>query len=179
MLTDSDGWTNWSRSSIDQCPYTRFRELSGRTIQDGVDGMTMHANYVSAERAITERALPRKTNKDGWSWYQTNWPTNHNKLDNANMAINSRKSCCLRIGQRHNVSCAPLHTSSGELISWVAELRYLGVTIECSRFFKCSLSHAKKLFYRSANAIFGEIGRIASEEVVLHLRNASPLFYMA
>ena len=35
--------------------------------------------------------------------------------------------------------------------------------------FKCSLSHAKKLFYRSANAIFGEIERIASEEVVLHL----------
>ena len=39
----------------------------------------------------------------------------------------------------------------------------------CSRLFKCSLSHAKKLFYCSANAIFGEIGRIASEEVVLHL----------
>ena len=31
------------------------------------------------------------------------------------------------------------------------------------------LSTAKKLFYRSANAIFGEIGRIASKEVVLHL----------
>jgi len=28
---------------------------------------------------------------------------------------------------------------------------------------------AKKLFYRSANAIFGEIGRTASEEVVLQL----------
>jgi len=92
-----------------------------------------------------------------------------NVLGQLDMAINSRKSCCLRIGQRHNVSCAPLHTSSGELISWVTELRYLGVTIVCSRFFKCSLSHAKKLFYCSANAIFGEIGQIASEEVVLHL----------
>jgi len=29
--------------------------------------------------------------------------------------------------------------------------------------------HAKKLFYRSANAIFGEIERIASEQVVLQL----------
>ena len=38
-----------------------------------------------------------------------------------------------------------------------------------SRFLKCSLSHAKKLFYRSANAIFGEIGRTASAEVVLQL----------
>jgi len=35
--------------------------------------------------------------------------------------------------------------------------------------FTCSLHHAEKLFYRSANAIFGEIGRIASEEVVLQL----------
>jgi len=33
--------------------------------------------------------------------------------------------------------------------------------------FMCSLHHAKKLFYRWANAIFGEIGRIAPEEVVL------------
>jgi len=30
-------------------------------------------------------------------------------------------------------------------------------------------SHAKKLLYRSDNAIFGEIGRTASEEVVLQL----------
>jgi len=47
--------------------------------------------------------------------------------------------------------------------------RYLDVTIVRSRFVKCSLSHAKKLFYRSANAIFGEIGRIAWEEVVIQL----------
>ena len=38
-----------------------------------------------------------------------------------------------------------------------------------SRAFKCSLHHAKKLFYRSANVIFGEIGRMASEEVALQL----------
>ena len=65
--------------------------------------------------------------------------------------------------------CAPLCTLSGDLISWVDELRYLDVIIMRSRAFKCSLHHAKKLFYRSANAIFGEIGRIASEEVVLQL----------
>jgi len=58
---------------------------------------------------------------------------------------------------------------SGDLISWVDVLRYLGGIITRSRAFKCSLHHAKKLFYRSANAIFGEIGRIASEEIVLQL----------
>ena len=79
------------------------------------------------------------------------------------------RSCCLRMGQRHNIPCAPLNTISGELISWADELRYLGVIVLRSRVFKCSLSLAKKLFYRSANAIFGEIGRIASEKVVLQL----------
>jgi len=29
-------------------------------------------------------------------------------LDQLDMAINSKKSCCLRIGQRHNNPCAPL-----------------------------------------------------------------------
>ena len=37
------------------------------------------------------------------------------------------------------------------------------------RKFKCSLDHAKRAFYRAANAIFGKVARAASEEVVLHL----------
>jgi len=93
-------------------------------------------------------------------------------LDQLDMVINTKntkKSCCLRTGPRHNIPCAPLNTLSGDLISWADEQRYLGVTVLRSRVFKCSLSHAKKLFYRSANAIFGEIGRSASEEVVLQL----------
>ena len=48
-------------------------------------------------------------------------------------------------------------------------LRYLGVFIVISRHFKCSLAHAKRSFYRASNAIFGKIGRVASEEVVLEL----------
>ena len=34
---------------------------------------------------------------------------------------------------------------------------------------KCSLDAAKRGFYRAANSIFGKVGRIASEEVVIHL----------
>ena len=34
---------------------------------------------------------------------------------------------------------------------------------------KCSLDACKRGFYRAANSIFGKIGRIASEEVVLQL----------
>jgi len=38
-------------------------------------------------------------------------------LDQLDMVINSNKSCCLRVGQRHNNPCAPLCTLSGYLIS--------------------------------------------------------------
>jgi len=45
----------------------------------------------------------------------------------------------------------------------------LGIFIVQSRTFKCSIDEAKRSFYRAANAIFGKIGRFASEKVTLHL----------
>ena len=45
----------------------------------------------------------------------------------------------------------------------------MGIFIVKSRYFKCSLDYAKRSFYRTANAVFGKIGRIASEEVILQL----------
>ena len=67
------------------------------------------------------------------------------------------------------MSCASITSSSGIKITWVPQLRYLGVFITQFRTFKCALDHAKKSFYRSANMIFGKLGRIASEDVVLEL----------
>ena len=54
-------------------------------------------------------------------------------------------------------------------ISWVSELCYLGVNIVNSTSLKFSFERAKQHFYRAANSIFGEIGRLASEEVVIEL----------
>ena len=88
------------------------------------------------------------------------------------MAINIKKSCCLRIGARHSVKCADILTSDGYLLPWVNEMRHLGVYIVRSQSFKCSVDYAKASFYRAANAIFGKIGRLASEEVVLQLFKA-------
>jgi len=48
-------------------------------------------------------------------------------------------------------------------------MRYLGIFIVRSRTFKCSLEHAKKSFYRAANAVFAKNGRVASEEITLQL----------
>ena len=49
------------------------------------------------------------------------------------------------------------------------EIRYLGTYVAKSRQFRCSIDHAKKVFFRSAKATFGKIGRTASEEVTLEL----------
>lgn len=48
-------------------------------------------------------------------------------------------------------------------------MRYLGVYLLSSRTFRCSLDQAKRGYFRSVNAIFGKVGRNASEEVVLQL----------
>ena len=85
------------------------------------------------------------------------------------MRINVAKSCCLRIGLRYNVTCANLETRTGAKLQWSSEIRYLGVYIVSSRRFRCNISYAKRSFYRAANAIFGKVGRAASEDVFVHL----------
>jgi len=82
------------------------------------------------------------------------------------MAINVKKSC---IGPRNDFSCDDIRISNGIAITWVHELSYLGIFMVRSRNFKCSLTNAKRSFYRSANAIFDKIGRITPEKATLEL----------
>lgn len=91
------------------------------------------------------------------------------ELNWLDMLINVKKSCCMRIGPRCDVACANIVTSHGSILPWVDQMRYLGMYIVKSRKFKCSLQHAKRACYRSLNAIFSKIGRVASEEVILDL----------
>jgi len=88
------------------------------------------------------------------------------------MSINFSKSCCIRIGLRCDRTCISVKSLSGHCLPWNTEMRYLGrlgVYIVQYRNMKYSLDACKRSFYRAANSIFGKIGRIASEEVVLHL----------
>ena len=41
--------------------------------------------------------------------------------------------------------------------------------------FACSLDNSKRSFYRAFNAIFGKVGRIASEDVIIELLKAKCL----
>ena len=85
------------------------------------------------------------------------------------MSLNVGKSCCIRIGSRHDKICNNIVTLNGLQLSWVNELRYLGIFIVSACCFKISLDHAKCSFFRAINAVFGKVGRIASEEVVIEL----------
>jgi hypothetical protein len=87
------------------------------------------------------------------------------------MRINTKKSMCIRIGPRYDVNCAKLNTNDGRDIEWVSVCRYLGVYIASSRVFRCTFENAKCKFYRAFNAIFGKVGRVASEEVIINLIN--------
>ena len=49
------------------------------------------------------------------------------------------------------------------------KLRYLGIYVISSCKFKCCFDDAKKVFYPSFNAIYGRIGRAASEDAVVSL----------
>jgi len=85
----------------------------------------------------------------------------------------------MRVGPRYNVVCSSI-VAGNQNLPWVDKIRYLGIFFVSSRNLKCSLDHAKRSFYRSVKAVFfGKVGRLASEDVVLHLYivNACLFFY--
>ena len=51
------------------------------------------------------------------------------QLNYLDMSINSKKTCCLRIGPRCTVNCCNISTAEGRVISWACEVRYLGVFV--------------------------------------------------
>lgn len=85
------------------------------------------------------------------------------------LAINSKKSVCIRIGPRYSADCVELVTADGVKLKWVATLRYLGIYFLSGKTFRVCFDNAKKNFYRAFNAVFGRIGRAGSEEVILSL----------
>ena len=91
------------------------------------------------------------------------------------MSINMKKSVCMRIGPRCDVKCGTITTVNGYGLMWTDSVRYMGVYLTASRVFCCSYSHSKRSFYRSLNAIFGKIGRVSSEDVVVQLMKSKCL----
>jgi len=84
-------------------------------------------------------------------------------INSLGLSLNYRKSVYMRMGPRHSVHCAKIKTINGNVLNWVNELRYLSVYLVSSN------TYARKSFYRSFNAIFGRVGRLVNEDVVLYL----------
>ena len=79
------------------------------------------------------------------------------ELKYLDMAVNPKKTHCIQIGPRCSANCANISTCEGRAISWVCEVRYLGIFIICSRHFKCTLDNAKRSFYSAVNGILGKL----------------------
>ena len=75
----------------------------------------------------------------------------------------------MRTGPRFAAICGNIVTTCGLSLARVAEIRQLGVYLVSSELFECSFDQSKRLFNRSINAVFGRIGRMASEEVVIEI----------
>ena len=72
------------------------------------------------------------------------------EFESIDMAINGKKSSCLRIGARRDKLCSGIHTLNGREFAWVNEVRYLGVHIMRSHEFQCSVDQAKRSFLPSS-----------------------------
>src|SRR5258708_6734013 len=68
------------------------------------------------------------------------------------MRLNVTKSACLRIGPRFKADAAPLLVG-GQVLPWVAEIKYLGVILVSAQSFTCDFHPAKTKFFRSLNCI--------------------------
>ena len=55
------------------------------------------------------------------------------ELDQLDMVTNNKKSCCIRIRPRSNITCAAISMSTAAIIPRMDEIRYLGV-------FYCTIS---------------------------------------
>jgi len=64
------------------------------------------------------------------------------ELSCLDMCINTKKSCCIRIGPRYDVKCASISTMKGHNLPWVSEIRYLGTYIIKCRQFRCSVTNS-------------------------------------
>ena len=74
-----------------------------------------------------------------------------------------------RIGPRCNANCANLQTSDGQYLPRVSEMRYLGIFVVKARFFICSFSHSKRLFFGAVNGVFGKLLSLTDEMMILEL----------
>ena len=84
--------------------------------------------------------------------------------------INLKKSCCLRVGEKHNANVHNITVGSCAL-PWKQELKYLGIGILSARRFSCNCQELKHKYFRALNGIFAKVGLNTSPTVLCSLIN--------
>ena len=87
------------------------------------------------------------------------------KLD---LKFNVKKSMVLRVGQRYKSKCTDLYLS-GQPLSYVAVIKYLGISIESGPKFRCSYANVVMKFYRSFNSLYSKCKSASSEVICINL----------
>jgi len=90
------------------------------------------------------------------------------QFDNLDMLINETKSCCIKIGDRFNITPAKLNVNGCNL-PWVNSLKFLGHNFISGKTLKCDFHLMKSKFFGSVNSILGKIGTNTSLNVSLSL----------
>ena len=90
-------------------------------------------------------------------------------LSALNFVLNVNKCVCIRIGHRFDRICVSIKSHSGATLSWVNEIKYLGVYIVSGRQFRIAMDAAKRKFNRSVNSILSKTLGSLGEDVILHL----------
>ena len=66
------------------------------------------------------------------------------------MEINTKKTSCIRIGPRHNVSISNVFLN-GQILLWNQELNYLGIVLCSAKKFTVNQQKCKQKFFKSIN----------------------------
>jgi len=90
------------------------------------------------------------------------------ELQFLDMAVNAKKSACMRFGSLYTSSCGNVIIAESP-INWVTSAKYLVVYLESSIRSKCSFANNKAKFFKASNNNFGKIGHNTSEEVLFTL----------
>jgi len=91
-----------------------------------------------------------------------------NELDLIDMVVNCGETGCLRIGNRHSAEVGSISVGNN-VVHWLNEIRYLGVTILSGKKFSVNLQRTKQKYFRALNAIFGKIGLNSSPVLLCSL----------
>ena len=64
----------------------------------------------------------------------------------------------MRVGPRYKSVCSTLVVAGGVSISWVSEIKYLGVVISQGLFLKVNVHYNKVKFFNSFNSLYAKLG---------------------